>query len=106
MRRIRTALASPPVFQGFVGQPRDDGPIEPAAVVMTVSRLDELPGVWNVPAATVTDGGLKLQVAPEGRVADTHDKLTVPAKPSTEVTVTVAMPAAPGLDTLIRPDAE
>lgn len=64
---------------------------------MTV--VDAVPGVANVPPVSVTDGGTKLQVAPAGRPE--HAKLTVPEKPSTEVTVRVMLPDDPGLDTVI-----
>jgi hypothetical protein len=76
------------------------GLTEPAAVVCTVIVVDAVPGAARVPAASVTDGGAKMQVAPAGRPVGEHAKATVPEKPLTEVTVRVVLPDFPGLETV------
>jgi hypothetical protein len=78
-----------------------DGLTEPAATVCTVSVVDAVPGVARVPAASGTDGGVKVQVAPAGRLVGKHAKVTDPEKPLTEVTVIrIALPDFPGLETV------
>jgi hypothetical protein len=53
-------------------------------------------------AASVTEGELKLQVAPAGRLDAKHAKATVPEKPLTELIVKVVpLLDDPRTDTLI-----
>ena len=67
------------------------------AVVMIVTTVD---ADWWV-ESKVTEGGLKLQLAPVGRpVQDDEVKLNVPVKPLMAVTVKLRMPEPPADGTL------
>lgn len=80
------------------GEPRRlPGPIILAAVVFTVT-VTGMPVVDEVDEVNTTELGLKLQVAPVGRLE--QERLTVPVYPFTGYAVTFIVPDAPGLDTV------
>lgn len=73
------------------------GPTTLGAAVLTVT----VTGTEVVVLLRVAELGLTLHVAPVGKPLQVEElKLTVPLKPSTELTFTVSVPELPALDIL------